>query len=127
MALAIQLRQDARESKDWPAADIVRDTLAAAGIALQDGRDASGWELLPGADETAACGAIVDMVVARRIAARERSEWAAADALRDALAGAGVQLLDAHADTTWEWSEAERAPTSLNREWTAHKQWSPER
>ncbi|MEO2005681.1 MAG: cysteine--tRNA ligase, partial [Candidatus Poribacteria bacterium] len=127
VALAIQLRQDARESKDWPAADIVRDTLAAAGIALQDGRDASGWELLPGADETAACGAIVDMVVARRIAARERSEWAAADALRDALAGAGVQLLDAHADTTWEWSEAERAPTSLNREWTAHKQWSPER
>lgn len=106
VTLAMDLRKNAREAKDWLAADRVRDALADAGVTLQDGRDGSGWELAAGADEAATCAAIVDMVIAQRIEARERQEWAAADALRDALAESGVQLLDTHAGTTWEWTNA---------------------
>ncbi|MAF10345.1 cysteine--tRNA ligase [Candidatus Poribacteria bacterium] len=103
--VAVNLRHDARETKDWGTADRVRDALGASGIALQDGRDASGWELDPAVDEAVACSAIVELVAALRIEARERTEWDTADALRDALAEAGVQLLDTRDGTQWEWSD----------------------
>jgi cysteinyl-tRNA synthetase len=104
--LSVALRQTARDGKDWATADRVRDTLVAAGVEVQDGRDGSGWELAAGADENGACAAIVDLVIALRVEARERKEWDAADGLRDALVSAGVQLLDSRDGTKWEWSEA---------------------
>ncbi|MCB9729838.1 MAG: cysteine--tRNA ligase [Deltaproteobacteria bacterium] len=39
--------------------------------------------------------------VAARVAAREARDWAAADAIRDELLAAGVQLMDAAAGTDW--------------------------
>jgi cysteinyl-tRNA synthetase len=41
----IALRADARASKDWGAADRVRDALALAGIALEDTADGTQWGL----------------------------------------------------------------------------------
>ncbi len=104
--LSVALRQTARDAKDWPTADRLRDTLAGAGVEVRDGREGSGWELTAGADESAACSAIVDLVIDLRVEARERKEWEAADALRDALVAADVQLLDSRDGTKWEWADA---------------------
>jgi cysteinyl-tRNA synthetase len=41
-------RADARARKDWPASDAIRDTLAAAGILVEDGADGPSWSLQRG-------------------------------------------------------------------------------
>jgi cysteinyl-tRNA synthetase len=54
----IVLRADARASKDWAAADRVRDALALAGIALEDTADGTLWGLAePRAQRSGAGGA----------------------------------------------------------------------
>ncbi|MBN2633062.1 MAG: cysteine--tRNA ligase [Bacteroidales bacterium] len=42
--IIINLRQDARERKDWAASDRIRDDLKNAGVILKDTRDGSEWE-----------------------------------------------------------------------------------
>jgi cysteinyl-tRNA synthetase len=39
----LELRARARAARDWPAADLVRDRLAAAGVEVRDGADGSTW------------------------------------------------------------------------------------
>jgi cysteinyl-tRNA synthetase len=41
----IEERADARSRRDWAAADRVRDTLAAAGVVLEDGPDGTRWSV----------------------------------------------------------------------------------
>ncbi len=41
-------RADARASKDWAASDAIRDTLAAAGVVVEDGPDGASWSLKRG-------------------------------------------------------------------------------
>jgi cysteinyl-tRNA synthetase len=41
-------RAEAKAARDWPRADAIRDSLAAAGIALQDGPDGVSWSLTDG-------------------------------------------------------------------------------
>ncbi len=48
----IGARQEAREAKDWAAADAVRDELLAQGVVLMDRADGTDWTL----DDTAECG-----------------------------------------------------------------------
>jgi cysteinyl-tRNA synthetase len=43
MELLIAMRQDARERKDWPTSDKIRDTLAALKLQLKDGKDGTTW------------------------------------------------------------------------------------
>jgi len=43
MQLIIELRQNARETKDWGTADKIRDTLNALKIDLKDGKDGTNW------------------------------------------------------------------------------------
>jgi cysteinyl-tRNA synthetase len=43
MQLVIELRQGARENKDWPTSDKIRDTLAELEIQLKDGKDGTTW------------------------------------------------------------------------------------
>jgi cysteinyl-tRNA synthetase len=38
-------RAHARASKDWAASDAIRDTLKAAGVAVEDGPDGATWSL----------------------------------------------------------------------------------
>lgn len=44
----ITQRAEARASKDWAAADRIRDAIAAAGIALEDGPDGTYWSMNDG-------------------------------------------------------------------------------
>ncbi len=43
MDLVLDLRQTARENKDWTTSDKIRDGLAAAGIVVKDGKEGSSW------------------------------------------------------------------------------------
>jgi cysteinyl-tRNA synthetase len=43
MSFIIELRQQAREQKDWPTSDKIRDTLAAIDIELKDGKEGTKW------------------------------------------------------------------------------------
>jgi len=43
MQLVIELRQGARESKDWGTSDKIRDTLAKLEIQLKDGKEGTSW------------------------------------------------------------------------------------
>jgi cysteinyl-tRNA synthetase len=45
VGLAVQQRQAARERKDYPAADAIRDELAAAGVQLEDTPNGPRWTL----------------------------------------------------------------------------------
>lgn len=44
MKIIIDLRQDAKNNKDWPASDKIRGNLKKAGIALKDLKDGAEWE-----------------------------------------------------------------------------------
>ena len=43
MELVLELRQEAREKKDWSTSDKIRDGLAAAGIVVKDGKEGTSW------------------------------------------------------------------------------------
>jgi hypothetical protein len=45
----LELRRAARANRDWAAADLVRDRLAAAGVEVRDGADGSTWVIVGGA------------------------------------------------------------------------------
>jgi hypothetical protein len=55
-------------------------------------------------------GPFVDALLAERVRARDARDWAAADAIRDRLLAAGVELHDTPEGTTWELRPA--APVS---------------
>lgn len=43
MKLVLDLRQEARERKDWPTSDKIRDGLTNAGITVKDSKEGSSW------------------------------------------------------------------------------------
>jgi cysteinyl-tRNA synthetase len=43
MDLVLELRQQARENKDWTTSDKIRDGLAAAGIVVKDTKEGTSW------------------------------------------------------------------------------------
>ena len=45
MKIIIDLRQDAKNKKDWPASDKIRNDLKNAGIILKDKKDGADWEV----------------------------------------------------------------------------------
>ena len=45
MELVLQLRGNAKKSKDFDTADLIRDELDKVGIQIKDGRDGSSWEV----------------------------------------------------------------------------------
>jgi cysteinyl-tRNA synthetase len=45
MQLVIEMRQDARARKDWPASDKIRDTLKELSIQLKDGKEGTAWTM----------------------------------------------------------------------------------
>ncbi len=43
--LLIDMRQEARRTRDWARADAIRDRLAGLGVALEDGAEGTRWRL----------------------------------------------------------------------------------
>ena len=41
----LTLRTRARDARDWPSADLIREQLTAAGVEVRDGADGSSWDL----------------------------------------------------------------------------------
>ncbi len=45
MSLVVDLRAQAREQKDWPTSDLIRDQLADLNIVIKDGKDGTTWTI----------------------------------------------------------------------------------
>lgn len=45
MNLVLQMRQKAKEAKDWATSDEIRNTLTDAGFIVQDTKDGATWKL----------------------------------------------------------------------------------
>ena len=43
--LLIDMRQEARQTRDWARADTIRDHLAGLGVVLEDGAEGTRWRL----------------------------------------------------------------------------------
>ena len=48
MSLILEVRQDARQRKDWETADKIRDQLEASNVELQDSRTGTTWRMIRG-------------------------------------------------------------------------------
>jgi hypothetical protein len=81
------------------------DALAQARSALRAAIVCLGEMAVEGSrDPAALVGPFVDALLAERLRARETRDWAAADAIRDRLLAAGVELHDTSEGTSWELS-----------------------
>ena len=101
---ALNWRAKAREQRDWATADAIRDALSEAGVSVTDSKEGAAWELQEGANAAAAAERAVQLLAGLRGEARARKDWAAADAIRDALSEAGVSLTDLPSGgTEWSW------------------------
>ncbi len=84
------------------------DALAGARSALRAAIVCLGEMAVAGSrDPAETVGPFVDALLAERLRAREARDWAAADAIRDRLLAAGVDLHDTPEGTTWELRPAE--------------------
>jgi hypothetical protein len=87
------------------------DALATARSTLRGAIVCLGEMAVEGSrDPAELIGPFVDALLAERVRAREAREWAAADAIRDRLLAAGIELHDTPDGTTWELRPA--APVS---------------
>jgi hypothetical protein len=79
------------------------DTLAQARSALRAAIVCLGEMAIVGSrDPAALIGPFVEALLAERVRAREARDWAAADAIRDRLSAAGIELHDTPDGTKWE-------------------------
>jgi hypothetical protein len=85
------------------------DALATARSALRSAIVCLGELAASGTTDPATLiGPFVEALLAERIRAREARDWAAADAIRDRLLAAGIELHDTPDGTSWELRQAER-------------------
>jgi cysteinyl-tRNA synthetase len=95
----LEVRTAARERKAFAVADGLRDALTGAGVEVQDAAGASA----AGLDAVGADGLerLMTALIALRADARASKDFATADALRDAVAGAGLRFEDGPEGTRW--------------------------
>ena len=96
MRLVIDLRTEARASKNFSTADAIRDGMGPLGIALEDRAGGTEWSGGEGAlDGT------IQLLIELRQSARNNKDFATSDTIRDRLADIGVTLEDRAGGTEW--------------------------
>ncbi|NLC08276.1 MAG: cysteine--tRNA ligase [Syntrophomonadaceae bacterium] len=96
--LTINLRQEARQRKDWATADYIRDGLNQLGITLEDTPHGSRVRL---GEAELAPDSLIEFLIELRQAAREQKKWSLADQIRGELAQCGITLEDSPRGTRW--------------------------
>ena len=97
MSLVIELRTEARASKNFATADAIRDGVGPLGITLEDRAGGTEWS---GGGEGALDG-IMQLLIGLRESARAKKDFGTADTIRDQLAAIGVTLEDRPGGTDW--------------------------
>ena len=97
MELLIDLRQSARQSKDFDTADTIRDGIGPLGIVLED--RAGGTEWSGGGGD--ALEGLMQLLIELRQTARDKKDFATSDTIRDRLGEIGVTLEDRSSGTEW--------------------------
>ena len=97
-----ELRQSARQEKDYQLADDIRDFLGAMGIASEDTPDGTRfrYESPPGLN------LLMEELIALRSSFKSKKQYAKADYIRDSLQKAGIVLEDTGKGARWKIAEA---------------------
>ncbi len=97
MQLVIDLRAEARASKNFATADAIRDGIGPLGVVLEDRAGGTEWS---GGDEDTLDG-IMQLLIELRQSARANKDFATSDTIRDRLAEINVTLEDRAGGTEW--------------------------
>jgi cysteinyl-tRNA synthetase len=103
MPLIIDLRANARKSKNFAVADKIRDGLAPIGITLEDRAGGTEWSQSTGAaaGSPGSADAVMRLLIQLRADARTNKDFATADTIRNRLADIGITLEDRATGTEW--------------------------
>jgi cysteinyl-tRNA synthetase len=104
MPLVIELRANARKSKDFAVADKIRDALTAQGITLEDRAGATDWtsgEVASATGRARANDAVMKLLIQLRADARANKDFTTADTISNRLTQIGITLEDRAGGTEW--------------------------
>lgn len=98
LELLVQLRQQARQEKDYPLADRIRDRLVYLQVQAEDTPEGTRfrYEVLPPLEE------VVEELISLRAEAKGQRAFARADFIRDGLKDRGVILEDTREGARWK-------------------------
>ena len=100
MPLLVEIRNKARQAKDFATADRVRDELTGLGITLEDRKGETAWRI----EASDTLGGLMELLIALRNDARANKDFELADQIRDQITAAGVTLEDRKGETDWRLS-----------------------
>jgi cysteinyl-tRNA synthetase len=109
MPLVIDLRANARKTKNFTVADKIRDGLAPIGIVLEDRAGGTEWSTTTTSGESgssdpdaaARTNALMQLLIQLRADARAAKDFATGDTIRNRLTEIGITLEDRAAGTEW--------------------------
>ncbi|HUU85514.1 MAG TPA: cysteine--tRNA ligase [Phycisphaerae bacterium] len=99
LGLLVEIRTQAKNAKDFATADLIRDGLTKAGVAIEDRPGESIWRIEGKGDQVLA--EAMDLAIKVRAASKKNKDFATADLIRDKLAEAGITLEDRPDGTIW--------------------------
>lgn len=100
--ILLQLRQNARNNKDYPTADNIRDYLNGLGISIEDTNSSSKarYEKEPELKN------LIDKLLALRMDFKQNRNYTQADYIRESLMEQGVIVEDTREGARWKFAEA---------------------